>query len=509
MVLRIRQLVRLLAGGLVLLALTGCASLYFRDAGSPPEPAPQYRLENWPYKEYWTGVVFNGAKIGFTHLSLAPAKDDPGRYEIRSEAVIVLHFLGLEKKINLKAFDRVNDDLTLDRFAYEYNIDGNRMELSGKLKERQLLVTITAGRRPTDQAYTLTEKLYPSSAIALYPVFHSLVLGKQHAYQIYDGETQTLATVKQAVEGYESSKLFDGYAYKVRTELHGLRTDTWIYPDGKPAFELGLNGILITALEDEQTAKRYLATASLNKQEALLDFSLIRPDFPIANARTAFYLKIAFTGFDRPGAVPSDRLQSCHDTGGETLCEIRSVTPGSFTGTESLSGHDQGIASRYLAATVTVPSNDPLIRATARQITGDGGATLDRISQIIAWIQANIKREPVDVFSALDVLEGKKAECQGHAYLYAAFARSLGIPTRVVNGIVYSEEYGGFLFHSWTESLVHGQWLPVDPTFGQVGADATHVKLLEGEAVSDLMPLLDWVGKIRVRVIATQGPDRK
>jgi hypothetical protein len=41
----------------------------------------------------------------------------------------------------------------------------------------------------------------------------------------------------------------------------------------------------------------------------------------------------------------------------------------------------------------------------------------------------------------------------------------------------------------------------VDPTFGQAAADATHIKLVEGENLADLIPLTDWVGKVKIRVL--------
>jgi len=107
----------------------------------------------------------------------------------------------------------------------------------------------------------------------------------------------------------------------------------------------------------------------------------------------------------------------------------------------------------------------------------------------------------VDVFSALDVLEGGKAECQGQTFLFAALSRSLKIPTKVVNGIVYAPPVEGFLYHTWAETLLDGTWVAVDPTFGQVSADATHIKLVEGETPSDLFPLVELMGRISVRVL--------
>jgi transglutaminase-like putative cysteine protease len=121
-------------------------------------------------------------------------------------------------------------------------------------------------------------------------------------------------------------------------------------------------------------------------------------------------------------------------------------------------------------------------------------------------MQNNIEQEPVDVFTALDVLSRKKAECQGHTYLYAAFARSLGIPTRVVNGIVYSQHYSGFLYHAWAESLIGDHWITVDPTLVQLPADATHIKFVEGESFLDLMPMVDLVGRLQVQIIAVDSP---
>ena len=41
-------------------------------------------------------------------------------------------------------------------------------------------------------------------------------------------------------------------------------------------------------------------------------------------------------------------------------------------------------------------------------------------------------------------------------------------------------------------------WQAVDPTLGQLNADATHVKLIEGESLAQLAPLAGMVGKARV-----------
>jgi transglutaminase-like putative cysteine protease len=479
------------------LALGGCAGLYFKDAGPPPAVPVQHELARLPFSEYWTGIVFNGEKIGFTRFSVQPAAGQPQRYEIRSEASFVLRFLGIEKKVNLRSLDTVGEDLALVDFAYEYHIDGSELRLTGRREPDRLAATIVTGGKPTEQRLPVEGKLYPSSVIALYPVVHGLAPGREFSYRVYNGETQSFAEVTQRVAAYERSVLFEGNAFKVETGMRGQRVTTWIDHQGRPVFELALHGVMISALEDEASAKRYVALASLNKQESLIEFSLVRPDAPIERPRSVSALKVALRGIDQ--VPPADRTQHCVRARQEIVCEIRrsEVEAGDALATEQ--PH-----AKYLGASITVQSHDPSIRRTAQEIVAGSALPQERIARIVQWLEANVEKAPLDVFSALDVLEKRKAECQGHAYLYTAFARAAGIPTRVVNGLVYSQELKGFLYHSWAESRVGASWIAVDPTFGQTVADATHIKLLEGESLSDLLPLIDWVGKVKIRVLAVE-----
>jgi hypothetical protein len=483
--------------------LGGCAGLYFRDAGVPPYQPPRYVLAEWPYKDYWTGIVFNGAKIGFTHLSLLPAEDVKKRFDIRSEAVICFRFLMLNKKVTLKSYDRVADDLRLESFFYEYNLDGNCLKLTGKLKDNGLEVEITNRGEISLQSIPLKGKLYPTSIINLYPVFHGLELGRHYSYQVYDGETQTVSTVTQEIIAYEESDLFHGKAFKIKTRLHGQEATTWINGDGKPLFEMSLGGVLIADLESERTAKEYLTQAAINKDEILVDFSLIKSNISIPVPERVTCMEVVLYGIGAGLNVPADERQQCKRKAKEVFCKICTK--------KTDNGSDPNIANsfevkRYLLNSYVIPVRNELIRKTAAEITENAKTAFERISLLVEWIQENIERKPVDAFSALDVLVNRKAECQGHTFLYAAFARVLDIPTRVVNGIVYSNNYSGFLYHTWAESLVNGHWITVDPTFGQIPADATHIKLIESENISGLLPLVNLIGRLHVRIIAVDSP---
>src|SRR3972149_2821318 len=148
----------LLAAAVVL--ASGCAGRYFRDAGPPPPP-PRYTLATLPSKEIWTGVIFNGAKIGFSHFRIEPAAE---LHRLRSEATMRLRVLGFGKSIRLRAGDWVRDDLSLERFAYDYHIDGNDFRVRGEVAGGQLATGIETGGVWSRQKLALAGAASPPGA---------------------------------------------------------------------------------------------------------------------------------------------------------------------------------------------------------------------------------------------------------------------------------------------------------------------------------------------------------
>ncbi len=57
-------------------------------------------------------------------------------------------------------------------------------------------------------------------------------------------------------------------------------------------------------------------------------------------------------------------------------------------------------------------------------------------------------------------------------------ARSLGLPTREVTGLLYlGDDIRAFGGHAWNEVALDGYWQPVDATWGEVDINATHILL--------------------------------
>ena len=84
--------------------------------------------------------------------------------------------------------------------------------------------------------------------------------------------------------------------------------------------------------------------------------------------------------------------------------------------------------------------------------------------------------------------------------LYIGLARAAGLPAREVAGLIYVDTpEPGFYFHQWAMVWV-GEWIDVDPTFNQPVADATHIKLAEGDLMEQIR-LLPLIGQLKVEVL--------
>lgn len=473
--------------------LPGCSSIYFKHAGAPPATPPQYALAKWPYAEYWTGIIFNGEKVGYAHVQVTPSAVRPGTYEIRSQSLLRIRMLGFDKRIALESIDRVGTDLTLQGFSHRYDLDGSRLEIEGKVTGSMLTGTIENAGRTSDLALKLEGPVYPASAVTLIPVHRGLRIGAKHRYLVFSGQTQSVVPAEQEVVAYEKSEFFAERAYRVTSGFLGLTSTTWFSDRGLPLLELGLGGVIISAISTEERAKRYIATTALNKDDAIIGFSLVKPDVPIEHPRKLRRLDVSLSGNPALTTVANDPRQQCRRSGDALSCEI-------FAAARWSAPKDPAALRQDLRDSLAVPSDDARIRKLAREIADEHTESTRQIDALMGWMHANIRKEAADAVSALDVLRTRSAECQGHAFLYAALARSLGIPTRVVNGVVYSSQHGGFLYHAWNESWVGDGWVSVDTTLDQLPADATHIKLVYGESVADLVALAGWVGKMRIRV---------
>lgn len=133
------------------------------------------------------------------------------------------------------------------------------------------------------------------------------------------------------------------------------------------------------------------------------------------------------------------------------------------------SGHDAVIEAAYVA----------IADADSRQ---EEKNVLRAVSYIAGWINQSVLVEPWRGYSsnALETLARRSGDSLGHARLFAAMARTLGVPTRICQG--FMTYVNRAVNHCWAEAWINGVWVPVDTTVSRVGLPAGYVMVERSDA---------------------------
>lgn len=169
----------------------------------------------------------------------------------------------------------------------------------------------------------------------------------------------------------------------------------------------------------------------------------------------------------------------------------------------------------YLVHSEVVPSNQPAIIDAAYQAVADVDTkreetnVLRAVSYLAGWINQTVAQTEWAGYgsSASDALANRSGDSLAHARLFAAMARTLGIPTRVCQGLL--AHTGRAVHHCWAEAWINGVWIPVDTTVSRVGLPAGYV--LAERAMGDGAFQFDFAQFMRQRgltlTLASAGRD--
>jgi len=477
-------------------------------------PAGYGTLAKFSYNEAWYGMYFQEDKIGYSHFIVEPSGEN---FTITSDSLMRLTAMKETNEISMKERVVVKPDLTMVSFKSLLNMNGKELKMVGDTKGEQFVVEISVDGETRKREFPLKEKIYHASSIALIPPLRGLGDGKSYSYNVYNAEKQVLVKVTQLVTPVTGSPGPNGAVWRLKSEYGPTAVDSWLDAKGLTVLEKSLQGSLITMVESKSAAEAFQKKKSPGR-DLVLDLSLIRVDRPIPDAEKRSALKVRMKGIDS-SLIASDhrqKVQVPQKKGSEKAFEVTVLTenlasysrrdspvkePVSSAIVGSINGSKADPASdEHLGSTLSIQTDHKEIVDQAKQIVSPKDPVLEKVVKLVGWTAKNIYPKMRDSFTALAVLRSKEGECQSHANLYTALARSQGIPSRVVTGLVYSEKMG-FLYHAWTESFVNKAWLAVDPILNQVPADATHIKIAVGKSSDETASLFKMVGKVKMEVL--------
>jgi len=132
----------------------------------------------------------------------------------------------------------------------------------------------------------------------------------------------------------------------------------------------------------------------------------------------------------------------------------------------------EGDNSKYIKPSLFMQCDDKLIQDKAKEIIKDEKNSLKVAKILCQWVYNNIDKESTKISSASasETLKAMKGDCTEHSMLFCGFARSCGLPSRNVTGLVLRGAVFGY--HAWSEALIDGKWIPVDATINSVGLPA-------------------------------------
>lgn len=462
------------------LALPGAASAQAR--------APELlRLER-PAAGEWHGIYLLGKKAGwtFSHLDEAPYQGKP--------AVRSISRVGLRVAVGAKTVERgVDDERFYERkdggrllgFRSTRTGDGGERVISGSCSPERCEITIEGATgkevRTIPHPGERLEDADPVRLVAatrkeLVSTFLDLdaLKVKKSVNRFAGEERQRLAGVEVAALRITSTE-----------EGESLVTGALVAKEGGALLALTLGAAMTARPEPEAVARTLTEHVDL--------FALTKVALPSPLPANAREVTLTVTGLPEPFRRDDGRQSFEALDGGKVRIKIRSARP-KARATLPL---DRSRFEKELASTPTIDADAPAIRALAAKLVPEPkGDALAIAGTLVGWVNGALRKvygQSSDRASL--VLQERRGDCTEHSILFAALARAVGLPARTVHGLVAADVDGSssLFWHEWVEVWA-GEWVAVDPTFGQPIADATHLAL----GVEDSSSAVGLLGQLRV-----------
>jgi hypothetical protein len=392
-------------------------------------------------------------------------------------------------------------DLRLQEFSLLQEIMGSRQNTVARSGGGKLTMRVSSRESEKEISLPFPADSALSSTFILNLMLEGLKVGKKSARSVFIEPLRVFSDLRYEILRKETLKA-DGQSietFVIAQNLGGMESTLWVAPNGIVWREISPQGFE-SRKEPRETAQD-LGEETLSVSN-FITLSIVKTG-EIADSRSRETARFRLSNLRAPELVPQDHRQRAvaaepsKDNGYAVVLTVESE-PAQPSQPARLPIR-RFTEKEWLADTPEIQSEHPQIRSLAGLIvTGESDSWL-AARAINDWVFKNLEKVMVDNATALDTLRTRQGECQSHSNLFVALARAAGIPARVVNGLVYSKEYGGFVYHAWPEAYV-GEWRALDPTFGQTHVDATHIKLAMGDGEGALK-LMEFMGKLQIEVL--------
>ncbi|NLH41453.1 MAG: transglutaminase domain-containing protein [Planctomycetes bacterium] len=245
----------------------------------------------------------------------------------------------------------------------------------------------------------------------------------------------------------------------------------------------------------------------------LIDRMFVKSPEPIEDVHSV--AAITYTLNPGPAAdftIPTtDNQKATRTPEGKVVLEVRPVAAPAG-GEFPYQGNDPALREATQPTRFLQCDNEKIV-ALAREAVGDAKDAAQAAGRIEAFVARYIDNKSLSVgyASAAEVVESRQGDCSEFAVLTAALCRAVGIPSQVVVGVAYVQEWGGrqgFGGHAWTQAWIGGKWVGLDAAFksgGRGGYDAGHIALAVGNGEpGDFFNMATALGQFQIEKVEAE-----
>jgi hypothetical protein len=438
--------------------------------------------------EEWMGIYMGKDKIGY---SVTNIQKEGNIFLVSEKALIKLNVMGTPQNINIHTNSALDEDFSLKSFDFSLRSGMVEFQANGEVTADKIDININTGGREIKKKIPISTTPYLPGSLRFMLIQQELSVGKEFKVPFFDPSTMSNDEITIQVEAKERIVIngSESLSYRLKESFKGVVLRAWVDEQGTLLKEEGPLGIvLVRETKEDALAKNYSTGLGID----IISSTSVPVTGHIDNPQSIQYLKIRFEGVSLSDFNMDDERQVLKGD----IIEITKEEIDSEN-TYLIPLKEKGFKD-YLVPSALVQSNDPEIIEEANRIVKDEKNAVNAAKIIMEWVYHNIDKRPtISIPSALEVLDLKSGDCNEHTVLFAALTKAVGIPTKIITGIVFSEER--FYYHSWAKVFV-GRWISIDPTMKQFPTDATHVEFVEG-GLDRQIEMLKVIGHLKAEIL--------
>ena len=432
----------------------------------------------------WKEIYLKERKVGYAVSLLRPFK---GGYFVQEELFLKLNLMGMGRSLYSLTQAQVDEKLLLKSFQFMMTSGVVRFRMSGKV-EGDVLV-LSSGNQSAKRIKLVQTPMVGSSMTYFFRS-RKVKVGDLFHFPFFDPATMMQKELVIKVTGKETLTLHRvAYeAFRLEADLWGKPVTFWIDENGETLKEEGFMGFTSVKSSAARAPQDVEGGADLYEMTATV------PDRPLKDSARLSYLKLKVEGVDSMDPVMNRGRQRMHEGVLEIEKEKIPAHPSYPLGQHVFASEWRG----FLDPEFNIESRDKEILEAVQLIVGDDRNAVSVTRKMVQWVYRHVEKKPVlSIPSALEVLRTRAGDCNEHATLLTALLRAAGIPARLSIGLVYTRDK--FYYHAWTEAYL-GEWVSMDATLDQMPADASHIKLLEGN-LDKQVQIAGLIGELKVQIL--------